>query len=396
MAIRTGRALGWVASAWAAVFFVGAGYRVLADCSAFGLPFTDLGTTSFCAQIAEAYYTGLSNGTSATAYSPSATVSREQMAAFVTRTLDQSLLRGSRRAALNQWWNSSPHYDQSLGLTTVGAGTALLASDGEDVWVASYTDATVTRVRASDGKVQQTWTGATGATGVLVAMGRVFVTSYTIPGNLYMIDPTATAGAVTTVTSSLGSHPTGIAFDGNRIWTANDGGSVSIVTPGTWAVTSPTAGFSHPIGALFDGANVWVTDQGDNKLKKLNSDGSVAQAVTVGTTPLLPIFDGRNIWVPDNGAASLTVVRASDGVVLKTFSPGTGDSNGMNGPQVAAFDGQRILVTNFFGGLALFQATSLSPIGAIATPGMGSPYGACSDGVSFWVGDGDANHIGRF
>src|SRR6185369_8657775 len=111
---------GWVVSAWAAVFFVGAGYRVLADCSAFGLPFTDLGTTSFCAQIAEAYYTGLSNGTSATAYSPSATVSREQMAAFVTRTLDQSLLRGSRRAALNQWWNSSPHYDQSLGLTTVG------------------------------------------------------------------------------------------------------------------------------------------------------------------------------------------------------------------------------------------------------------------------------------
>src|SRR6478672_294590 len=103
MVTRTGRVLGWVAAAWAVVFFMGASFRVLADCSAFGLPFTDTGSTTFCAQIAEAYYSGLSNGTTATSYSPSAVVNREQMAAFVTRTLDQSLLRGSRRAALNQW-----------------------------------------------------------------------------------------------------------------------------------------------------------------------------------------------------------------------------------------------------------------------------------------------------
>lgn len=92
---RTGRVLGVVAAAWAAVAFIAAGFRVLADCSAFDLPFTDLGSTAFCAQIAEAYFTGLSNGTSATTYSPSANVPREQMAAFVTRTLDQSLLRGT-------------------------------------------------------------------------------------------------------------------------------------------------------------------------------------------------------------------------------------------------------------------------------------------------------------
>ena len=129
MATGTGRILGWVAAGWAAVFLAGTSFRVLADCSAFGLPFTDLGSTTFCAQIAEAYYSGLTNGTSATAYSPSANVNREQMAAFVTRTLDQSLLRGNRRSALDQWWLTRPQLGWAryrtpvTGLYLASAGT---------------------------------------------------------------------------------------------------------------------------------------------------------------------------------------------------------------------------------------------------------------------------------
>ncbi len=399
MATRTGRVLGWVTAVWAAIFFIGAGFRVLADCASFGLPFTDLGSTGFCAQIAEAYYTGLTNGTSATTYSPAATVTREQMAAFVTRTMDASLSRGSRRAALNQWWNSTPHYDQSLGLTAVGTSPEQLASDGADVWVAN-SGGTVSRVRASDGSVLGTWTGATSASGVLIAMGRVFVTGETGPGGrLYMIDPTAAPGAATTVTSSLGTFPLGIAFDGNKIWTANHGdptGSVSIITPGTWIVTTITTGFTNPVSALFDGTNIWVTDGGDGKLKKLNADGSVAQGVVVGNLPEDPVFDGHNIWVPNEGDSSLTVVRASDGTVLKTFSAGNGDQNGLNEPLTAAFDGQRILVTNDGGGISLFQATTLSPIGTFATAGATHPNGACSDGSSFWVSFDSSGTIGRF
>ena len=396
MATRTGRFLGWVAAAWAAVIFMGAGLRVLADCSSFGLPFTDLGSTGFCAQIAEAYYTGLTNGTGPTTFAPSGTVTRDQMTAFITRTLDQSLLRGSRRAALAQWWTSTPHFDQSLGLTTVGTAPSLLQSDGADVWVANNTTGSVSRVSASDGKVQQTWTGATNAFGVLIAMGRVFVTGNTTPGKLYEIDPTAAPGAVTTVTSSLGNGPMGIAFDGNKIWTANLLGGVSIITPGTWAVTAAAGTFTNPTGALFDGSNVWVTDEGNSTLKKLNPDGSVAQTVSMGTSPEFPVFDGHNIWVPNVSDSSLTVVRAADGVVLKSFSPGLGNANGLNAPQTAAFDGQRILVANSNGGVSLFQATTLSAIGSFATTGMTHPYGACSDGASFWVSDNGGTTIGRF
>src|SRR6266850_8249063 len=59
------------------------------------LPFTDVtGTNIFFCSIAEAYFSGLTNGTTPSTYSPGDPVSREQMAAFVTRTMDQSLRRG--------------------------------------------------------------------------------------------------------------------------------------------------------------------------------------------------------------------------------------------------------------------------------------------------------------
>ena len=67
--------------------------RLRADTGACGgasttLPFTDVvaaGNVFFCS-IAEAFFAGLTNGTMATTYSPSANVTREQMAAFVSRT----------------------------------------------------------------------------------------------------------------------------------------------------------------------------------------------------------------------------------------------------------------------------------------------------------------------
>src|SRR5215470_3649279 len=196
------------------------------------LPFTDVMGSSFFCQIAEAFFSGLANGTSPTTYNPSGTVSRDQMAAFITRTQDSALRRGSKRAALRQFWTTTPRYpilSGGLGTTNVGSEPLFVESDGADLWVANISSNTVSRVRASDGKLLDTWTGATSAGGVLVAMGRVFVTAPTSPGNLYMIDPTQAGGAVTEVTNSgLGNSANSIAFDGSHIWTANLG-SVSIV-----------------------------------------------------------------------------------------------------------------------------------------------------------------------
>src|SRR6266404_1361319 len=354
--------------------------------ASFTLPFTDVPSSNiFFCSIAEAYFSGLANGTTSTTYSPGDAVPREQMAAFTTRTLDQSVKRSSKRSALQQFWNIES--EGSLGLTNLGSGSTFVQSDGADLWVLSGA-AAVSRVRASDGRLLETWTGASASTGVLCAMGKVFITGRGTPGKLYQIDPAQPAGAVTTLTSNLGSNPEGIAFDGQRIWTANNGdfssaASVSIVTLNPVSVTTVTTGFNRPMGILYDGANIWVSDYGGDALKKLDSSGNILLSVNVGCCPLFPTFDGTNIWVPKI-LSSVSVVRAKGALSGTVLAELTG--NGLDEPIQAAFDGERILViptTGEFGGsLSLWKASDLTPIGTV--PRSFRPSGACSDGVNFW------------
>jgi outer membrane protein assembly factor BamB len=386
-----------------------------------GLPFTDLGNmpSGFCQAVAEAYFSGLTTGTSATTYSPSDTVTREQMAAFTTRTMDQSLRRGSRRAALNQWWTPESNITFELASMPTGDEPRMVASDGADLWVASKGGNHLTRLRASDGMVLGSFSVPDYAYGVLCAMGRVFITREICNGaDLIMVDPKT--GVDTTVVSNLGNGAKGIAFDGDKIWTANDGrigtaecvfggsaGSVSMVTPGTatpWSVTTLTTGFNRPYGVLYDGSHIWVTDRGDDRLKKLNTfDGSVLQSIPVGTDPGHPVFDGMNIWVPNYGSDNITVVRVKDSVgkplasafVLKSVTAGF-----MLGPLTAAFDGERVLVTantdNGSNGIFLFKAADLSLITGTSPGADTKPFGVCSDGLNFFVTLNGTNEMVRF
>jgi hypothetical protein len=365
------------------------------------LLFTDVPSSNgfFCA-IAAAYFSGLTNGTSATTYSPSQPVSREQMAAFITRTHDSAIRRGNRRAALNQWW--TPQGPSAIRPFPVGNSPAGVACDGADLWVANIGNismggiGTVSRVRASDGELLGTWTGAERAIDVVVARGYIYVIGATTPGKLYRIDPTQPPGAVTQVTGALGDSPQDIAFDGKRIWTANQDNSITIVSfeplcaPN--CVTTVTTGFVNPQGLLYDGANIWVTDFGDDTLKKLNSDGSIAQSVPV-TNGAYPVFDGTNIWVPNGTLDSVTVVRVKDALgnpLANPFMLTTLTGNGLNGPFTAAFDGERILVTNIISGngntVSLWKAADLTPLGFFTvTSTLSGVYQVCSDGVHFWI-----------
>jgi hypothetical protein len=361
------------------------------------LPFTDVMGNPFFCQIAAAYFSGLTNGTSATTYSPLQTVTREQMAAFITRTMDQSLKRGSRRAVAKKWW--TPQDANSLRLTDVDNSPLAVEFDGTDLWVANLLSGSVMRIRPSDGKLLDTWTGAIFPVGIVAAMGRIFVTGNTDPGRLYMIDPTQPAGAVTTLSTNLGNAPRSIAFDGSRIWTGN-AGTISIVTLNPTNVTTVDSGTGNVDGVLYDGAHIWVTQGAVNAMHKLNSDGSIAQTINVGNLPQLPVFDGINIWVPNITSNSITVVRVKDAAgnpLASAFVLATLTGNGLNSPRVAAFDGERILVTNNGNSsVSLWKAADLTPLGSFPT-GVGTdPYGACSDGLNFWITLLTSNKLARF
>jgi hypothetical protein len=354
-------------------------------------PFTDVSPT-ICPYVLEMYYLGIAAGTSPTTYSPDNPVTRGQAAVFVSKGVNQAIARSSSRAALGQWWLTTPHWDIGLGTTAVGNFPTQCACDGQDVWVANEDfggPGSVSRVRGSDGKLLETWTSATGAFGILSAMGRIFVAGISA-SKLYMIDPSQPAGDVTIV-ADLGLTPSAMAFDGVRIWTANNLHSVSMITPGTWAVTT-VEGFQAPVGAVFDGMSVWITDFTAGTLLRLNSDGSVAQTVTVGGSPEFPVFDGENIWVPNYNDNTISVVRASTGAVVATLS-----GNGLSGPEYSAFDGRRVLVTSRFADtISLWNAADLSPIGTRSTGAGSHPLGACSDGIGFWIPLSASNTLGRF
>jgi DNA-binding beta-propeller fold protein YncE len=347
-------------------------------------PYTDVSGVgaAFCPGIMEAYVTGVSKGTTPTTFSPNNTVTRVQMTTFLQRSLDQGLARTSRRAALNQWW--VPQNTASMQTISVLGTPQFCAVDGENVWTSTF--GSVAQVQASTGTVLGTWTGAASSEGVALAAGKVFVTGATSPGSLYVIDPTAAVGPVTTAASTLGNHPIGIAFDGSNLWTANfAGASVSIIAPQSpYTVSTVTTGFTGPYGILFDGTSIWVTDASAGTLLKLNPAGAITQTVTVGTSPEIPAFDGANIWVPNTGSNSITVVQASTGNVVATISTNAG--NQLNAPFAASFDGERILVTNSGGAsVTLFKAADLSVIGNVLTGS--TPVGACSDAINFWLNE---------
>lgn len=376
--------------------------RISADTGTCGgasttLPFTDVPAASvFFCSIAEAYFSALTNGTTPTTYTPSAIVTREQMAAFTTRTMDQSLKRGSKRAALDQYWTTQE--TDALSQTTIGDGPILANSDGADVWVANQTSGTVSRVRASDSKLLDTWTGADQPYGVLCAMGKVFITGGFSPGKLYQIDPTLPPGPVTLLTGSLPNEPFGIAFDGQRIWTANDD-AVSIISLNPISVTNVTPGvFSLLYAMVYDGANMWVTDDtptASDKLYKLDANGAIVLTLNLGSDLRFPAFDGTNLWVPVAGTNKVSVVRAVGSLSGTVLADLTG--NGLSGPFTAAFDGERIVVTNFEGdSVSVWKASDFSPLGSFTTGAGSGPTGACSDGVNFWISHFSTGKLARF
>ena len=385
------RPFSWLASA-AVLISLGASSVLFGLCG----PFTDVAADAFCPFVQEVFYLGITTGTTATTYDPSSNVTRQQMAAFLSRTVDGVLKRGgNRRGVAEKFW--TPQNDTVLPRTFLGIQPRFLKFDGADLWVTcsgspSYR---VSRVRASDGRSVESWTGAADAWGVLLAMGRVIVTAAQSPGKLYSIDPTQPAGAVTTVATNLGNLPAGLAFDGAHVWTANGGGSVSILTPTAappWTVTTVSTGFQYLVGTIFDGANVWVTDFNAGTLLKLGAGGGILQTVTVGVQPEHPVFDGTNVWVPNFGGDSVTVVRASNGTVLRTLT-----GNGISSPIAVAFDGERVAITNYnFGTVSLFKAADLTDLGVFSVGAAANPFGAVSDGVNFWIALSATGEVARF
>jgi hypothetical protein len=354
-------------------------------------PFTDIAGVgdAFCPGIMEAYVLGVTKGTTPTTFSPNLDVTRLQMTTFLQRSTDQGLKRSNRRAALGQWWTPKSA-DGLQKVALPGSGPASFCrADGERVWVGNGTN--VVSVLASTGELAVTVPGLGGSIfgGVLSANGRVYSTGGTGQSLMTIRGTWAPPFMYSqNISGPQGYDPNNLAFDGDRIWTANlAAGSVAIISVSSGLLVLPgvvVGGFTGPVDVVYDGANIWVVERDADRIRKLDANGSVLQTVQVGNGPAYAAYDGANLWVPNQADSSVTVVQASTGMVVATIASNA--SNRLSQPLQAAFDGERILVTNSGNdSVTLFRAADLGLIGNVQLAAGSVPFGACSDGINFWV-----------
>lgn len=200
------------------------------------------------------------------------------------------------KIALLKWYQANTTTSFEVGNQPGG-----VAFDGQNIWVASVGDDTVSKLRASDGTNLGTFKMYTGA------------------------------------------EPLGLAFDGASIWVANSGGNdvVKLRASDGAKLGDFTVG-NLPYFLAFDGENIWTANHGDGTVSKLRaSDGK-----TLGTFPVPAAigvaFDGDDIWVTDY-LGLVYKLRAKDGKILGSFQVG-------NGPIGIAFDGTNVWVANNEGG----------------------------------------------
>ena len=266
-------------------------------------PFTDVTASSgTCPFILEAFNLGITNGTSATTFSPSLDVSRDQMVTFFDRGVDFAVHRGRKMAIGRTWAPTS-----SAGGVSVDVGGASLdiVTDGMFLWIARN-DGAILKVTAADRTLQQTWHITAGAVPAKLGVFAGLVWIADQQGNLYFLDPSQTPGTRSVfVAGASGGGPT-MAFDGTNVWLGGSFGTTyfkyQVGSPNNFSFTAP----ANVYGFAFDGTFMWML-LSNGHLQKLNLTAQgVAPTVAEDIDIALPgivgdckmVFDGNNLWIP--------------------------------------------------------------------------------------------------
>ncbi len=284
--------------------------------------------------------------------------------------------------ALPRWYSAN-----QTTTFTVGNTPSAIAFDGADIWVANYSDDTVTKLLASTGAVIGTYNVGTGPFAVAFDGQNIWVVN---TGSNVTVLQASSGNLVNTY--SVGNAPEGIAFDGANMWVTNNTDNTVMkirASDGTLLGTYSTGANSAPYELAFDGTYMWVTLQTKNQVVKLGSDGSVQGTYGVGNGPIGIAFDGANIWVANGTSDTVTELQASTGNLINTYLTGSS-------PTCVAFDGTNIWVTNYSSGsVTKLRASDGTLVGTYASGAGGSPWGIGFDGANVWVTNSGSNTVSK-
>jgi DNA-binding beta-propeller fold protein YncE len=244
-------------------------------------------------------------------------------------------------------------YDASVVVGGTGATANAVMFDGHNIWVAvEEPSGGYVRELDANGRILSSTSVGTAPIEMAYDGARIWVTDY-VSSDVRVIAANGTV--VKQFQLPTKADPEGILFDGKYIWVANNGAgssasnTVSKFDAATLTLVANYRVGLNPDGVAFDGTYIWVTNSHSNNVMKLNREtGAILGVYPTGEFPLSIIFDGRNLWI-GNGedtdighlatTGSVTKLRASDGLYLGTFPVGSAVRG-------LAFDGTSVWICN--------------------------------------------------
>ncbi|MBN2172426.1 MAG: transglutaminase [Candidatus Krumholzibacteriota bacterium] len=147
----------------------------------------------------------------------------------------------------------------------------------------------------------------------------------------------ATPGDVAVSFPTPDRQPTGLCWDGERLWLADRlSDRLTALDPATGAVLRdlPAPGFV-PRGLAFDGEALWCLDAEEGMIHRVDpATGVTLRSIhAFGDGPQGLAWDGTALWISDEGADLISQISTADGTVIREFPAPAG------APQGLAWDG---------------------------------------------------------
>lgn len=163
------------------------------------------------------------------------------------------------------------------------------------------------------------------------------------------------SGRVITSIPSPGPNPWGLAYDGNFLWNVDLNRTDSVAGPIIYQIdpkdgriisSFPAPGItsrSRPTGLAWDGKRLWCADEGMDMLYALSplSGKIITRFKSPGSYPTGLAWDGRNLLVADAATHMIYKINPLNGVVIISI-PYPGSS-----PHGLAWDGLRLWGTAY-------------------------------------------------
>jgi transglutaminase-like putative cysteine protease len=145
--------------------------------------------------------------------------------------------------------------------------------------------------------------------------------------------PAATPGDVLRTLPTPGSCPTGLAFDGARLWLADRlTDTLVAVDPGDGRVLAslPAPGFI-PLGLAWDGHALWVLDGEEKRVYQVDpATGLTLRSIEAPSpSPQAVAWDGSHLWLADDKDDRIYQISTDDGTTVTSIPSPAGSPTGL-------------------------------------------------------------------